>query len=366
MNILYVGGFILPDKNAAAQRVVSIAKALRDLGHNVIFLNAPKENVNEGWKEYFGFECYEYKREGLIDYLTSCNRITSLIEKKKIKAVIAYNHPAVALKRLVQYCRKNRINCYADATEWYVAQGNPIFRIVKNFDSNLRMKKVHFQMDGIIAISEFLFSYYRDGVKTIKVPPLVDIQENKWRTSVDKNTSVTKLVYAGSPDSQKERLDILVNSVDEISSVHNVILNVVGITKEQYESIYGTNYCGTSVFFQGRVSHDKALQFVKEADWSVVIRDNNRVVKAGFPTKVAESISAGTPVIANRFSNIEDYLDETNSILIDGITELAHAIDKAVSYKTTVDVAMFDYRNYVQELANMFEIEGITIGSSHE
>ena len=29
--VLYIGGFELPDKNAAAQRVVGIAKSLRDL-----------------------------------------------------------------------------------------------------------------------------------------------------------------------------------------------------------------------------------------------------------------------------------------------------------------------------------------------
>ena len=36
--VLYVGGFILPDKNAAAQRVVGIAKILRDIGYNVVFM----------------------------------------------------------------------------------------------------------------------------------------------------------------------------------------------------------------------------------------------------------------------------------------------------------------------------------------
>ena len=45
MKILYVGGFQLPDKNAAAQRVVNIAKALRDLGHEVIFLHNVKLKI---------------------------------------------------------------------------------------------------------------------------------------------------------------------------------------------------------------------------------------------------------------------------------------------------------------------------------
>lgn len=40
--IIYVGGFELPDKNAAAQRVLSIAKILRELGYDVIFLGVDK------------------------------------------------------------------------------------------------------------------------------------------------------------------------------------------------------------------------------------------------------------------------------------------------------------------------------------
>lgn len=356
MNILYVGGFILPDKNAAAQRVVGIAKALRDSGHNVIFLNAPKDSVTEEWKTYFGFECYEYTREKMPRYLTTIDKIVSVIERKNISVVIAYNYPAVALDKLVNYCRKKNVKCYADVTEWYVAKGNPLFRVIKNCDSNLRMKKIHFKMDGVIAISEYLYNYYRDRVETVKIPPLVDIKEEKWVALERKNVDTTKLVYAGSPDSQKERLDLLVNCVEEVSFTHSILLDIVGITQAQYESIYGARYCGTAVRFHGRVSHEEALRFVKDADWSVVLRDNNLVVKAGFPTKVPESITAGTPIIANRFSNIDEYLDDTNSILINDISELPSAIEKAISYKPLVDISKFDYRNYVKVLADMFEI----------
>lgn len=354
MNILYVGGFILPDRNAAAQRVVGVAKALRELDHKVFFLNAPKEATIEGWKEYFGFQCYEYKRENQLQYLTSISKIISVIKEKNISAVIAYNHPAVALNKLVAFCKKNNIKCYADVTEWYVAQGNPLFKLIKNFDSNMRMKRVHLKMDGIIAISRYLYSYYSGKLKTVEIPPLVDIQEEKWKSTSTSSHSTVKFVYAGSPDSQKERLDILVESINILAKEYCVHLDVVGITLEQYESIYGKKYMGDKVQFCGRVSHDVALEYVKNADWSIVIRDNNLVVKAGFPTKVAESISAGTPVIANRFSNIEDYLDESNSIIIEDVSRLPEAIENALMVNNKVDTEIFDYRNYVKELKILF------------
>ncbi len=40
--IIYVGGFELPDKNAAAQRVLANAKIFRDLGYNVVLVGIDK------------------------------------------------------------------------------------------------------------------------------------------------------------------------------------------------------------------------------------------------------------------------------------------------------------------------------------
>lgn len=157
----------MPDRNAAAQRVVNIAKALREMGHDVLFMNALKDNVSPCWTEYFGFSCYEFSKKNKFKYLTGIREIKKIIREKKIDLVIAYNYPAIALNKLVRFCKNNRIRIIGDVTEWYVAKGNFIFRLIKNFDSNLRMKKIHPKMDGIIAISEFLFQNYKTKVPTI-------------------------------------------------------------------------------------------------------------------------------------------------------------------------------------------------------
>lgn len=44
--VLYIGGFELPDKNAAAQRVLSIGKAYRLLGYDVLFCITQFGSVN--------------------------------------------------------------------------------------------------------------------------------------------------------------------------------------------------------------------------------------------------------------------------------------------------------------------------------
>lgn len=353
-NILYVGGFQLPDKNAAAQRVIGNAKAMREIGYNVIFLNALKTSVHidHNEKEYEGFTCIEYQRENFIYYLCGMKYVKECIENKAIDIVIAYNYPAIALERIRRYCKKKYIKCYADATEWYVATGNIWFRLIKNIDTTLRMKYVQPKLDGVIAISQYLYNYYCNKTHTVKVPPLVDMKEKKWEVRKKEASKEVKFIYAGSPTSQKERLDIIVQAFSHNTKLVNARLDIVGITIEQYKVMYGKieNYDG--IYFHGRISHQKALELVCNSDWSIIIRENNLVVKAGFPMKLVESISAGTPVITNRYSNIDDYLNEDNSLQINNINsmiEISDAIKNACKIQSNVIQDVFDFSKYCKE-----------------
>lgn len=106
--ILYIGGFQLPDKNAAALRVLANGKILRNLGHRVIFVNALMDGgqAQAVLVDYEGFECIEYKRESQGKYLFSGRKIRRLIEEYKAGCVIAYNYPAVALNSIRRFCKK--------------------------------------------------------------------------------------------------------------------------------------------------------------------------------------------------------------------------------------------------------------------
>lgn len=359
--ILYIGGFELPDKNAAAQRVIGISKGLRELGYDVIFLNSIKGSMKSGVveKEYYGFKCFEYKRESDRDYLFSGKTSLKMIADLDPNVVIAYNYPAVALQRINTYCNRRGIKCLADATEWYGATGkNLVSRLIKWADTSYRMKFVHKKLDGVIAISRYLYDYYNNTLNTVMIPPTVDVTDKKWELCGNKEQKYTSFVYAGSPSTSKERLDKIVDAAGIAEKEHSVRVDIVGITKEQFVEMYNwSKDIPCSVFFWGRVEHRKALQFVKQANWSIILRRNTRVIQAGFPTKLVESISCGTPVITNRFSNVFDYLTEENCICVEDMEDIAKYMILACEKRCSVDRTLFDYHDYLGELECLLQID---------
>ena len=355
--VLYCGGYQLPDRNAAAQRVIGIAKGFREIGNEVIFLNSLKDSTKSGEeeKDYFGFRCIEYKRESSFDYLLSAKTTIRMIEKVGPSVVIAYNYPAVALNRIKEYCKAKGIKCCADVTEWYNAGGKDIIvQLIKGLDTTYRMRVIHKKLDGIIAISRYLYDYYKEYTNTVLIPPTVDITDAKWHASEKKHQEYVSFAYAGVPCASKERLDIIVSAVGEATKKISVRLNIVGITKEQFKTLYAWKApLPEAVTFWGRVEHQKALEIVEESDWSIILRDNSRLVKAGFPTKLVESISCGTPVIANRFSNVFDYLTEENSVCVESVDDLSNCLIQANKKRCNIDNGQFDYHAYLSEIREL-------------
>jgi len=362
--ILYIGGFELPDKNAAAHRVLSNAKALRDSGKNVILVGINKDlpkgtKMIDTYVKISEFDTYAIPYpSGMASWAKNIVDIKPYIELCQkygtISTIICYNFPAIALDKLRRYCFKNSINCIADVTEWYSVEGrNIVVKIVKGMDVWYRMRIVHKKLDGLLVISRFLENYYRNCKNNLYIPALVDTQEEKWKANYEKSDSVLKLVYAGSPG-YKDRIDVLIEALRFVK--RNYILDIIGITKEQYLSMYPQHKAflkaSSSINFHGRLKHLDTLQYVKKANYSCFFRMNDRMCEAGFPTKFVESITCGTPVITNKVSNLDEYMKENeNGVLLKKIDsrKIAELIER-IDFTMSVNRKLFDYSNFQQEI----------------
>lgn len=362
---LYIGGFIMPDGNAAAQRVLGVAKVLRECGYDVRFsglTRTAKEPVS-GNIDGFDYVNYPYPQSPSqwLGYLTGRDSAIAEIENYGPELVILYNHPAIAIEHIARICHREDIKVLADITEWYEPQGNPIFRVIKGYDINRRMHRSHFKLDGLICISSYLAGYYREhGAKVIEIPPLVDTTQAKWHQESEAKNDEIRLVYAGSPGATKDRLDLILKAMDEIIPTlgKNVRFDIIGISKEQYAATWGDSKNRGYVTFNGRRPHGEVIRKLLEADFQIFLRPDSLPNRAGFPTKFVETITSGTLPITNLSSNLKDYIsDGKNGFVIKSLDadSIKDSLSRALSLsrpeiddlKQNLNRKLFDYSQYI-------------------
>lgn len=363
--ILYIGGFKLPDKNAAAQRVIANSKLFSILGYEVTLIGLDKER-NEF--VFNGFRCINLKYPSSINewyrYLFTIKNYISYLKEIKPQFVIAYNHPAIALKKLLHYNKARNVKTLSDCTEWYEPEGSWFFRIIKGWDTEKRMNDVHCKLDGVITISSYLDDFYKaKGVKTLLLPPLVDKSEDKWKNNVGEcKNDVARLFFAGSTAGTKDRIDFVIEALDQLAlNGFEFTMDIVGITEKQYCTTYKKEIPSSLlsyVKFHGRQKHIDVIRQLQESDFQIFLRENHLANRAGFPTKFSETISAGTIVLTNASSNLKDYMIEgVNSFELDitDVEKLVNTLKVPLSLtkeqirdiKAKMDTSVFDYNNYI-------------------
>ena len=378
--ILYIGNLLLPDGDAASHRVMGNAKALRELGYQVSFLGCQDgvEHNKFEKKQFNGFDIYLFRNPDSIKswfrYLFSYNWFKQIIGMVSPGAIVLYNYPAIAMSKLIGFCRKEDIKIYSDCTEWFLTPGFSPSKILKRLDTLLRMKRYHLKMDGLIAISSFLEEYYSSrGVQTICVPPLVDKGDKKWIVESSEKQGMTReLVYVGNPGSGlKDKLNDVIAALDRIVSTYpsiNVHFSVIGISKEEYTIRFAplSDRMNKLVSFKGRLPNTQSLDYIKKSDYTIFLRDANLVTMAGFPTKFSESIACGTPVLTNNTSDIGKYLingkngfllnissfDSLCSTLYDALSVTAEQIKEMKDYCLTDRT--FDYNSFIKVFEILF------------
>lgn len=359
----------MPDKNAAAQRVMANALLLREMGFEVSFLGPTKDRTN-AVAEANGFKCeYVDYPQGVVQWMKYIIEFVSIkiILSYKPDYVVLYNFPAMASLKILKACHKNDIKVIHDITEWEIAKGWSPRAIIRKIDICMRMHYCMKKMNGVIAISRYLYDYYKDDTNVILVPPTVDLKNPKFcrNRGLESSDKITKLVYAGSTGlaATKDRLDYIIK---EVNRLPNIRLDIVGQTKEQFQAVFGNGVdIADNIVFHGRVSHTEAVRFVCEADFQMLIRENSLKNTAGFPTKFVESMSCCTPLIATLTSNIGDYLqDGVNGFIVSDEHPLGEVLKKAASLSSAEKIKMkeacksfegFDYYSYKEEFSKIFK-----------
>ncbi len=392
--IIYVGGFELPDKNAAAQRVLSNAKIFRDLGYKVVFIGvdkalSPNTHIKDTRSLVHGFEAwavpYPSRKIDWLRYILTSGHLKYLISKfysDKLYGIICYNYPSIAQLRIQSLCQQYEALLISDATEWYKSGGgSALFNTVKWLDTSMRMYYVHPKANGIITTSQYLTNFYkRRGCKLVELPTLYDPIKISYLDNFNRDSKNIKIMYAGSPfdvnrinkqrSNIKDRLDKIIIMLHNVyKKKTNFTFDVYGLTEDNYLSVFPEHKSildelSNVLTFHGRREHDEIVSQIKKSDFTIFLRNIERLTEAGFPSKFSESISYGTPVICNMISNIEKYVDEGKNCFIISLNDVGLQVKKMLHILSMdsderkkmkdycIGCRTFDYRKYISNVAH--------------
>jgi glycosyltransferase involved in cell wall biosynthesis len=385
--ILYTGSFLFPEGDAAAARVLGIAKALRDTGYEIVMAGGEEKGPNgsraDGFYSYDGFSCWpqgHLSRSGnplkrLIPFVSAGRSILRWLEGQSdpVAAIIAYDPGSPMLLRLWRYTRAHRIPLVLDLTEWHHGAHLPGGWLgSRSVDNELRMRYLHPHAGHVIGISSYLTEFYRNrGCRVLRVPPLVDLDHPKWRAAPAGAAGPLRLVYAGNPG-KKDLLSHIIQGLDLLGSGRqDVELHLVGVMPEQIAAMMSSHRAalarlGPSLVYRSRVPQSRVPEMLSGCDYSVLLRPHRRYAEAGFPTKLVESLSAGLPIITNVTSDIFEYvrdLEEGAIVPDESPAAFAQTVQRVLALPAGRRQYMrekakerarlsFDYRRYSQQIGH--------------
>lgn len=348
MKIIYLGCFRLPNYDAAAPRVLNNARAMQLCGHVVSFISwggkYNEEHLCEDSK--YRIDGMEYVITDELDPKGSLvskmmqmihrgDKTVSILKSMEVKPdlILMYNADYGWTKRMMKFCKQHNIKLANDITEWYDDNELHFWDILPYHYNMTRLQRM---VKNKICISTYLDKYYSES-NNLLLPPLCDHSEAKWSATIKddriKPFDGITLIYAGNP-AKKDCVHTVINVVNKMAhDGKSVRFMILGTTRESYLERYAdlleSKDLHENILFLGRVSQNLIPAYYKKADFMVLLRETTRKNMAGFPTKFAESMSAGVPVIANATSDLGSYI-------INGNTGFIVEDEKAASLEKTL------------------------------
>lgn len=339
--ILYVG-CIGPQATAMQIHTYNIAKIMKSVGYNVVFLDYHTNQISlyeriDGFEYYYvdannkripGIRSIQQTNETLFG-IRLYNKFKQLIIKYQASAVILFGF--YAEKKIYSYCKRNRIPLFIDRCDWFEKDHYSDWMSKELFYPRIeKLKaKLDIKTDGVIAISPYLTDYYRKSVpNTLFLPPVFEIDDT-FTVGEATPQGCLKLVYAGSMGKTKDIIWPAVEAVSRINSVETRIdFDIVGPNEKFLsEMTKNTGVKLKGIHIHGRQPHDITEKIVQNADFSVLLREAKKYAVAGFSTKFAESMSLGVPVICNAVGGADSVIRHMH----DGIIIKNNTVEEIIS-----------------------------------
>ena len=373
MRVLIIRFEAFPTGSAPAFRTLNLAKLLSHCGNEVLVF-APKINIEKGDQCKLGIDFASIECFSPIDNERNHFQLLKSILQDK-KPDVAILPSSIYSCRSLMLLHKKNIPVILDSVEWHNASNwrykyaDPRFAFFC-----ICWKYVFPKVEGIIGISRLISNYYKMKLDNVeRIPTITDCVLTAARLDIKKETPI-RFIFSGQLDEGKDNLDTFIQAMSLVDSSRDVFqLDIYGPNKKEVERHLGKMSIllekNENIIVHGRVPQQEAQEACKNSDFSVFFRLNRRSANAGFPTKLGECMTFGTPAICNDTGDISlvvknrinGYLLKTKSV-----DEIADALRHILSLSVEEREAMrrearksaeefFDYRNYQEEIQKVLE-----------
>lgn len=340
--VVYIGDFDFRNENVQSFLVRNNGKILNQLGYSVRYIGINSNesrfrrveelpNINlESNNNYFelpntlkfsGFFKQWRVNKIILSYLHT------LFSTIGICFVISYQSPSFfyTIKKVARWCKAKGVKYIVNSADLPVFHQQSLLRQLIMWINWHYLHKINKRYaDGVISVSTYIEAFYQKiNCKYVVIPPLFDVAQYQFVDT--KAGETTTFIYAGTPfkvtskkvsvRGMKDRLDRIIDIFLELSRRGvPYVFKIVGITKEDYlkgvPRHINSLFFDEKVVFLGRFNHRDVLNIVADSDFSINYRDDSIMSRAGFSTKIVESISLGTPVVINQIGDAFNYLEE--------------------------------------------------------
>jgi len=329
--IVIVSQCRFPEGDPGAVRMYNFAKTLVGLGYDVLVIGLG--SIAKGFKRYKGIRYLSLRQSNPYDsYIGFSIRLIGFIKKlkrkKNIHAIILGPTMINVFIDLKKYCNRNDILLIKDVTEWYSPSEFKLGKFSLSYLFNdIENRYVVDKSVRVISISTYLEHYFQNkNISTERIPIYFD--QSEYKNKKETSASTLKLLYAGFPSKPANMYLILKGlSLLDDQSLKRLQFVIIGVPLSQVQEVFSQEKetlerIKPSLNILGRVPRSVVLENLLKCDFTVLLRDGQeRYAKAGFPTKVIESISSSAPVIMNLTSDIGMYFtDNVNCIEVKGST----------------------------------------------
>lgn len=401
--IVIVGGtWGFPHGMAAARRVTLLGRIFLEAGYHVEIIHItvsekPGKVINDRSKgthaglrftyatgttvaanHFFQRRLVEWK--GLLNTIVQIVRLTRQFD---LKATVIYSRQimTVALLRLVTMCTGKP--AILELNEWPVARKN--ISAPRRFLAGVFCRFSPFLADGFIVIS----NYIEDRIRSIKagvnrrvcrVPILVDaniVQPEEMLTKQSCEKVVGDYILFSGSLNYIHALRFILTAFTLVLKVHPACrLVITGKTANRsnqdklQQAIY-ENKLGDSVDFVGYVTDAELAQLQRKALCLLAPLENDEQSIARMPTKIAEYLLTGRPVVTTDFGEVSAHFTSGKNAFLcppEDAQAFAEAIRQSIDDPEMANAIgangrmlaeqAFDFRVYVQPIRRLVSFLG--------